>query len=426
MSGRAGAKLTVFLSGQELGMIEQRGPSRYRFAYSTQALGLGRKGAAILSASLPLREKSFTPSESAPFFEGLLPEGSVRMAIARKFGLSEEDGFGLLEALGIDCAGAVVVLPEGEKPSGPGSEGVRALAADELEALVEDLPRRPLGVSAEPGGMRLSLGGIQDKLVLVRMPSGQFGQPTGGAPSTCLLKPDYGRYEDLAANESFCMEVAARSGLDTAKTEVIRVGSTPCLYVERFDRRIDESGRVVRIHQEDMCQALGILPAAKYEANGGPSVAVVMELLKTLEGIQAAVDIRGFAKALLFNFLVGNSDAHGKNFALLYDPATGVRLAPLYDIVSTAVYPDVTDRMAMKIGGVDDPAAVDLDAWKDLARESGLGGQLGVLARAWSAEIRAKAELLRDAAITEGWHRPVIDAIIDVCRERANRLMYGR
>ncbi len=424
MSGRAGAKLTVFLSGQELGTIERRGPSRYRFAYSPQALSSAQQGAAILSASLPPGDKPFTPSESAPFFEGLLPEGSMRMAIARKFGLSEEDGFGLLEALGIDCAGAVVVLSEGEEPSR--SEGVRPLAAEELEALVDDLPRHPLGVSAEPGGMRLSLGGVQDKLVLVRTPSGQFGQPTGGAPSTCLLKPDYGHYEDLATNESFCMAVASRSGLDAAKAEVIRVGSTPCLYVERFDRRIDGSGRIVRIHQEDMCQALGILPAAKYEANGGPSVAAVVDLLRTLGGIQAAVDIRGFVKALLFNFLLGNSDAHGKNFALLYDPERGVRLAPIYDIVSTAVYPDVTDRMAMKIGGVDDPATVDLVAWKELARESGLGGQLGVLARVWSAEIRAKAELLRDAAIAEGWHRPVIDAIVDVCRERANRLMYAR
>jgi serine/threonine-protein kinase HipA len=308
----------------------------------------------------------------------------------------------------------------------PAEEGIRPLGWDELEALVDDLPRHPLGVSAEPEGLRLSLGGVQDKLVLVRIPSGQFGQPTGGAPSTCLLKPDYGHYEDLAANEHFCMAVAARSGLDAAKTEVVRIGSTPCLYVGRFDRRIDGSGRIVRIHQEDMCQALGILPAAKYEANDGPSVVAVMGLLKALGGIQAAVDIRGFAKALLFNFLLGNSDAHGKNFALLYDPATGVRLAPLYDVVSTAVYPGVTDRMAMKIGGVDDPAAVDLAAWKDLARESGLGGQLGALVRVWSAEIRTNAELFRDAAAAEGWHRPVIDAIVDVCRERADRLTSAR
>lgn len=426
MSGRGGAKLTVFLGGHELGTIERRGPSRYRFAYSAPALRPEREDGTALSASLPLREKAFTPSESAPFFEGLLPEGSMRMAIARKFGLSEEDGFGLLKALGIDCAGAVVVLAEGEEARTPEGQGIRPLDAGELEDLVEELPRRPLGVSAEPDGLRLSLGGVQDKLVLVRMPSGQFGQPTGGAPSTCLLKPDYGHYEDLAANEHFCMTVASRSGLDVAKTETVSVGSIPCLYVERFDRGIDDSGRIVRIHQEDMCQALGILPAAKYEANGGPSVAAAIGLLKTLGGIQAAVDIRGFAKALILNFLLGNSDAHGKNFALLYDPATGVRLAPLYDIVSTAVYPDVTDRIAMRIGGVDDPAAVDLAAWKELARESGLGGQLGALARIWSAEIRTNAELLRDAASAEGWHRPVIDAIVDVCRERADRLTSAR
>lgn len=426
MNGRSGSKLTVFLGDEEIGAIEQRGPSRYRFAYANAALRSERTDGDILSASLPLREKAFTPSESAPFFEGLLPEGSVRMAVARKFGLSEEDGFGLLGALGIDCAGAVVVLAKGEEPRAPGEGGIRPLDERELEGLVEDLPRRPLGVSAEPGGLRLSLGGIQDKLVLVRMPSGQFGQPTGGAPSTCLLKPDYGHYEDVAANEHFCMTVASRSGLEVAKTEVVTVGSTPCLYVERFDRRRDETGSIVRVHQEDMCQALGVMPAAKYEANGGPSVAAVVELLRKFGGIRAAADIRSFAKALLLNFLLGNSDAHGKNFALLHDPETGVRLAPLYDIVSTAVYPDVTDRMAMRIGGVDDPAAVDLTTWKELARESGLGGQMGALARAWSGEILTNVELLRDAAAAEARHSPVIDSIVDVCRERAGRLNGGR
>jgi serine/threonine-protein kinase HipA len=426
MSGRPGSRLAVFLGGERQGAIERRGPSRYRFEYSTQALASSRESGAILSASLSPQEKAFTPSRSAPFFEGLLPEGSVRAAIARKFGLSEEDGFGLLSALGADCAGAVVVPPEGDRPEPVAGKGIRLLGADELESLVDELPRRPLGVSAEVDGVRLSLGGVQDKLVLTRTPSGQFGQPTDGTPSTCLLKPDYGRYEDLAVNEAFCMRVASASGLATAATEIVRVGTTPCLYVERFDRVTDSDGAVVRIHQEDMCQALGILPAAKYEENGGPSVAAIVGLLRELGSSRAAVDINSFVKAVLVDFLLGNSDAHGKNFALLYDPSTGVRLAPLYDIVSTAVYPDVADRLAMRIGGAEDPAEVGLAAWERLAAECGLGSQIGRFVRQWSGEVATAAEELRDQARAEGWHRPAIDSIVDVCRERAGRLIEGR
>jgi serine/threonine-protein kinase HipA len=427
MSARAGARLAVFLRGEPLGTIERRGPSRYRFTYSEQALAVSKTGGdAVLSASLSLREERFTPSQSAPFFEGLLPEGSVRKAMARKFGLSEDDGFGLLRELGADCAGAVIVLPEGEEPSASQDAGVRLLSADELETLVDELPRRPLGVSDEPDGLRLSLGGVQDKLVLTRTLSGQYGQPTGGAPSTCLLKPDYGHYEDLAVNETFCMKVASATGLEVADTEIVRIGSTPCLYVERFDRAADEEGRIVRIHQEDMCQALGILPTAKYEANGGPSVAAVVGLLRDSRSPRAAADINAFIKAVLVNFLLGNSDAHGKNFALLYDPMTGTRLAPLYDIVSTSIYPELTNHMAMALGGISEPENVDLAAWERLASDSGFGGQLPGFVRRWSADVLVCVEKVCQAAEAEGWHRPVIDRIAELCRARASRVTAAR
>lgn len=218
------------------------------------------------------------------------------------------------------------------------------------------------------------------------------------------------------------MRVAAAAGLDVATAEVIQVGPTPCLYVERFDRAIDDEGRVVRTHQEDMCQALGILPAAKYEENEGPSVAGIVGLLRSLASARAAADINAFVKSVLVSFLLGNSDAHGKNFALLHEAGGGTRLAPLYDIVSTAVYPELTTRMAMRIGGVDDPAEVDLAAWRRLASESGLGGQLPGLVRNWSADVLARAEEVRELAVAEGWHHPAIDRIVDLCRGRVAAL----
>lgn len=425
MNARTGASLDVFLGEEMLGQIEKRGPSRYRFAYSDDALERFREGSIVLSASLAVRPAAFLPAETAPFFEGLLPEGAVREAIARSFHLSSEDGFGLLEVLGADCAGAVAVLPSGSSPVQAGKGRLRLLDQEQLRNLINDLPRNPLGVNPEAGGARLSLGGIQHKLVLAGSGPHQLSQPLDGAPSTCLLKPEFGQYEDLVANEAFCMKVAATSGLRVAEVEPIVIGPVPCLYVKRFDRLRDERARVLRVHQEDTCQALGLLPAAKYEENGGPSVAGIVELLRRLRGPYMARDVNDFVHAALVNFLLGNSDAHGKNFALLYGPSEGPRLAPLYDIVSTAVYPDVTERMAMAIGGADDPDAVDLEAWRRLAGECGFGGGMAALVRRRTAAILRFTELERGNAERRGWHRPVIDRIVQVCRRRAGRLIEG-
>lgn len=311
------------------------------------------------------------------------------------------------------------MLSAGAEPPRLGRGRLNVLSDRQLAQLVKDLPRNPLGVDPRPGGVRLSLGGIQHKLVL-DWNEGSFSQPLEGAPSTCILKPEFGQYEDLVANESFCMRVASGVGLSVAGTRLIRVGSTACLYVERFDRVRDDRERVVRIHQEDMCQALGLSPVAKYEENGGPSIAGIVELLRRARGPFMARDVNDFVHAAMVNFLLGNSDAHGKNFALLYAP-DGIRLAPLYDIVSTAVYPEVTERMAMAIGGADDPAAVDLAAWTRLAEECGLGGGIAPLLRRRSTAVLSAAERWRERSVREGWHRPVIDTIVELCRERAGR-----
>jgi serine/threonine-protein kinase HipA len=423
---RPGASLSVFLGSEMLGEIERRGPSRYRFSYAAGARDRHDRDAIVLSASLPLQPEVFAPARTAPFFEGLLPEGAVRAAIARSFRLSEEDGFGLLSALGADCAGAVSILAPGLTPALPGGGRLRPLGQEQLGSLIEDLPRHPLGIDSRPDGVRLSLGGVQHKLVLVRVDSGQFAQPLDGAPSTCLLKPEFGQYEDLVANEAFCMRVARSAGLRAAGIEIVKVGSVDCLYVDRFDRVRDPQGRIARVHQEDMCQAIGILPAAKYEENGGPSIPQIVALLRRLRGPAMARDINDFVHAVLLNFLLGNSDAHGKNFALLYELGSGIRLAPLYDIVSTAVYPDVTDRMAMSIGGVADPAQVDLGAWSRLAEECDFGGGVIPLVRRRAAAILRDAEQWQADAERDGWHRPVIDAIVGLCRERAERIAKGR
>jgi serine/threonine-protein kinase HipA len=171
-----------------------------------------------------------------------------------------------------------------------------------------------------------------------------------------------------------------------------------------------------------MCQALGVLPAAKYEENGGPSAAGIVELLRGLRGPFVARDINDFIHAVLVNFLIGNSDAHGKNFALLYENE-GIQLAPLYDIVSTAVYDDVTDRMAMSIGGVFEPAEVDMTAWIQFAKECGLSSSgIVSIVKKRTARVVRRVEEHREALESRGDYRPVVDAIVDVCRRRAAQL----
>ncbi len=431
MSSRPGDRLHVFLGERKLGELERRGPSRYRFEYEA-SLAEEQSGAVVLSASLPIQSDSFAPGQSAPFFEGLLPEGAVRATIAQLLHLSEEDGFGLLAALGRECAGAVSVLAPGVSPVPVGGGRFDELRPEQLAQRIAELPRRPLGVDPHSDGTRLSLGGLQHKLALVRNPFYGFGSgrripaafslPLDGAASNCLLKPEFSQYEDLVVNEHFCMRVAGSVGLEVAETDLIMVADTRCLYVVRFDREEKGFQQISRLHQEDFCQALGVLPAAKYEENGGPSIPRIVGLLRDLRGRRMARDINDFIHATMVNFLLGNSDAHGKNFALLYQPKTGVRLAPFYDIVSTAVYPDVTDRMAMSIGGVDDPRQVDVDAWARLSEECRFGGGVRSLLRKRADKVLWSAESNREFAVKSGWHRPVIDAIVDLCRERVAAL----
>jgi serine/threonine-protein kinase HipA len=416
------AELDVYLHGERVGHLDRRGPTRYRLHYSREALQRHGEHAIALSASLPVRSDPYPSGQTKPFFEGLLPEGAIRATIARALGLSEDNGFGLLAELGRDCAGAVVVVPAGAPAPTPETGSIEWLDDDALAQRIADLPRNPLGVAGAGGRVRLSLAGVQPKLVVTRAPSGRIGQPTGGAPSTHLIKPAQEQYPGLVANEVFCLRVARTAGLRAAIAEIVEIGGRDCLLVERWDRTIDAGGRIVRLHQEDLCQALGKLPAAKYEAEGGPSVAAMVELLRHLGAPTLARDLVELVRAVALNVLLGNADAHGKNYAVLYEPLGVGRLAPLYDVVSTTVYPELSGSLAMAIGGIDDPDEVDARAWRRLAADAGLGGQLPRAIREFAARVVDSASVVRDSARVEGWHRPVLDEIVEHATRRAHRL----
>jgi len=337
-------QLAVWLYGSIVAIVDHE-RRRPRLTYTEDALHRYPPGTPLLSLSMPVRAERYPQGTTKPFLDGLLPEGESRRTIARDLGIDPADTYGLIDALGRDCAGAVVIQPADQPaPPPPSTLTAEPLTAEALQALVENLRDAPLGAG---GRVRISLAGVQEKLLLTRMPDRGWGRPVDGTPSTHILKTEIARYPATVENEAFCMRIAHHLGLAVAGVETIEVGGRKLIVVERYDRLVAADGTVERIHQEDLCQATGTRPDDKYQEDGGPS-------LRTVARIVEAVAERGSLDTLLrvvtLHALVGNGDAHAKNISLLHDRAGALRLAPLYDVMSTLCYGD--DRLATYIDNV--------------------------------------------------------------------------
>ena len=360
--------LGVFHGPRHVGTLRLEKQGRFTFTYASH--WITRQDAFPLSLSLPLQEGLFPDDQARPFFANILPEQNIRRTIARRLGISEKNDFALLEALGGECAGAISVLPEGMTPEKL-SQSYVLLDDAALESLVNELPRRPLLAGEE--GIRLSLAGAQDKLP-VKYESGQISLPLDGAPSTHILKIPIPGYEETVYNEAFSMHLARRMGLLVPRCEVLQCGRTSAYLVERFDR-IRQGEEIARLHQEDFCQALGILPEIKYEIEGGPGFAACIHAIRQSCTVPVK-DVKRFLEWIAFNFLLGNADAHAKNISFLYTGKT-VALAPFYDLMCTQVYgKQLTDRMAMAIGKERRLDWVMPRHWRRCAEEMGLKAQV--------------------------------------------------
>lgn len=320
-----------------------------------------------LSRSLPLRPEPFSRRECRPFFAGLLPEAEQRIGVAGALGVSEANDFALLDGIGGDVAGAISLLPKGVPQRIVGSHDPAVeLSDDRLAEMLDRLPARPL-LAGE--GMRLSLAGVQPK-VPVLLVDGRPALPGENQPTTHIIKPEIARFKGSVQNEAWCMQLATGIGLDVASVEAREVHGRPYLLVSRYDRAL-ENGIVHRLHQEDACQALGIAPGRKYAAEGGPAFRDLFELTRKYSRLPA-VDILKLVDAAIFNLIIGNADAHGKNFSFLLD-GRGPRLAPLYDLLATIAWPGLSTRMAMRIGGragtIDE---LDREAWERFAADAGI------------------------------------------------------
>ncbi|GMQ75673.1 MAG: type II toxin-antitoxin system HipA family toxin [Gammaproteobacteria bacterium] len=411
----ANRNLLVYFHDELVGRLDEDANAALSFTYESDYAT--QRHAKPLSQSLPVRAESFDHWQTRPFFSGLLPEGGARERVAKYFGVSERNDFSLLEKIGGECAGAVTLLPLEAGPPDHAPD-YRRLDDTALARLLDELPNRPL--LAGEDGVRLSLAGAQDKLPIYRDREG-FALPIGGAPSSHILKPAIERFAGIVENEAFCLSIAGAAGLRAAGAEIVDVGNHRCLIVERYDRARNDDGTLRRLHQEDFCQALGLPPERKYQAEQGPSIATCFELIRSTAR-PPGPQILHFLDAIVLDFLVGNADAHAKNFALLH--VNGTVVSPLYDVVSTAIYPELTPKMAMKIGSKYRHADVMPRHWR------ALGESAALQPRRVQHRVLQMCERMPDIAVAErdrfravGNHCPELDQIVDTISDRARSMV---
>jgi serine/threonine-protein kinase HipA len=368
--------LVATLGGVRAGTLTQRDGGKLTFSYDPAYRQ--SPDAMPLSLSMPLSNADYQGPEVHAFCRGLLPDNDgVLERWGRDFHVSAGNPFALLAHVGEDCAGAVQFVPE---------ERVRALLANigSVEPLTEEqvadrlrtLRRDPCAWHLPASG-QFSLAGAQAKTALHRdAVTGVWGDPSGVVATTHILKPAIAGFDDHDLNEHLCLRAAQIAGLRTASTSVRSFGGERAVVIERYDRRSGPGGSVLRVHQEDTCQSLGLSPTVKYQSEGGPSPEQIVTLIRraVAPAAVAETEIGRFVDALALNWLIAGTDAHAKNYSLLIT-AWQVRLAPLYDVASILPYDDVhlpKLRLAMRIGSEYRVTAITGRHWTAFAEKNQL------------------------------------------------------
>lgn len=410
--------LEVWCFGDRAGTLTETATG-LRFTYTEEWRDAGR---AALSFSLPL-SGAFDDAATGAFFGGLLPEGTPRLTLARQLGISPENDFSLLEALAGDTAGAIVITPPGSAPPAP-SDDVTWLDEDRLVAELDDLPVRPFHAD-EDGEYRLSLAGAQDKLPVVVSDDGRIGLTNGRTPSTHIIKTPIPTLDATVANEAMCLGIGRRLGIATVQAEPCRADSREFLLVTRYDRQ-RAGPTVTHLHQEDFCQALGIPTARKYQAEGGPDLTACFTLIRDAVAVPGS-DAVALLDAVALSFLVGNHDAHGKNYSLLYRPGmTKPVLAPVYDVVSTFVYRGarrMSRKLAMSIGTEYRPDHVRTRHLEAMLTDAGLAVPAAKRRlRRIAVDAPGAAAAAREDLARRGWDAPVLERIVGIVEQRSRWL----
>lgn len=356
-------QLSIYAEEYLVGHLNEEDANGMSFIYAPN--WLANPDAVPLSPELPLADQVFYGDHVSSFFENLLPEGDVLEFISKAAHISSGNIFGLLERFGGDTAGAFSILPEGMLPSD--QPHYLPVTPESILQWFDRSRGIPLDLSGEQA--RMSLSGAQDKMTVFIDANGNISIPLGAAPSSHIIKPSLQHRHDIpntAINEAMIMMLAHHIKLDVA--EVRYVAELGAVVISRYDREIGPDGRLHRLHQNDLCQVLGIPSGKKYESEGGPSLKTCFQA--ALErSVQPALDKKRLIEWVIFNVLVGNMDGHAKNLSLI-TIGKRTRLAPFYDLVCTTVYPNLSQKLAFKIGGENRPRWLMLRHWDRFAEET--------------------------------------------------------
>ena len=361
---KAHVPLAVFLNSRRVGRLDKEPSGAIAFTYHPD--WLARDHALPVSLSLPLREERYAGAPVVAVFDNLLPDAAhIRARVAERVGAGGTDAYSLLAAIGRDCVGAMQFVPDGDDDGDDGRDPPPTpLDDDQVGQLIAGLARAPLGVdTGEDADFRISVAGAQEKTALLRR-DGRWFRPHGRTPTTHILKPQIGAIQtpggpialsNSVENEFYCLKLLSLFGLNTANVEIAEFGPRKVLVVERFDRRPTAGGRLIRLPQEDCCQALSVPPSQKYQNEGGPGVVAIAELLK---GSDAPFDDqRALLKSQLLFWLIGAPDGHAKNFSVFLLPGGRFQLTPFYDVLTGQPSADAGEirrnrfKLAMSIGG---------------------------------------------------------------------------
>jgi serine/threonine-protein kinase HipA len=333
---RSRIPLSVVVNGRLVGQLRKDLSGAIDFQYDPSWLHW--EHTFPVSLSLPLREQKYTGDAVVAVFDNLLPDNTeVRRRLAERVNSEGDDAYSLLATIGRDCVGALQFLPEDIEAATAGNVIGEPVSDERIAALLADLGRTPLGVSTEEKDFRISIAGAQEKTALLFWKK-KWHIPHGSTATTHIFKPQIGVLRnglDLSRsveNEHFCMLLTTALGLPTAETSIATFGSAKVLVIERFDRHWTKDKRLLRLPQEDLCQALAVPPVRKYQSEGGPGIREILQLLKASDDSDA--DRRLFMKAQIVFWLLGATDGHAKNFSIFLHPGGGFRLTPLYDVMS--------------------------------------------------------------------------------------------
>ncbi len=411
-------RLQVFWDCNLVGTLTRHKMGRVVFQYASHWLKHHNKP---VSLSMPCRKEKFPPALSTAFFENLLPESNARNILAFNNRFNKKDTFAFLEKFGEDCAGALSVVPEEDIPEF--ASGMYECIDSELMETLDKIAESPQKLSLYPEmkKARLSIAGAQDKLPVYIRDGSFFLPKNAGSPTTHIIKPVNADFPGLPRNEAFCMDLARNAGLTVPNSILMTIGIHELFVIERYDRKT-ASKNVLRLHQEDFCQAMGYPADRKYQGTGGPGFLQCRELIDEYLSDSGVRSRLQFIKTAVFNYLIGNHDAHGKNFSLLHEPE--LKFAPAYDLVSTQVYPSLDNKFAMAFGQTYRMDRIDVKSFDLFAKQVNVRpSKLSNIINEVTEPVSRQLIPLLEKHVTDHGAAHIYDNLHDVINKNIKRLI---